>query len=257
MDEASQRASDISVLFDAIRDKNDAMLNSTGRGLSLPNILSWLRTLKPVTLHQHVKAMSLPMKPSRGVWGDSIDLLIESQKHNLDDDAVALLLFISTVIDPMLLGGAAAQAGCSSVPIFDESHECLSGLYDTLRYHKDVPMDDLVVPLMGSNIYLAPQESRVAVTALLTVTSKIVGNDFSEPLMSPEKYNSNPPHFKYHGFHDFSLWLRNGELIRYALDRPEDAAYIASIIADRRTDDVGVITSVLDHEVSAFSSGSL
>lgn len=53
------------------------------------------------------------------------------------------------------------------------------------------------------------------------------------------------------------LHLRNPELTQLIWDRPEDAPRIAQTMADRGTDDVGLILAVLDAPASALAEGAL
>jgi hypothetical protein len=259
-----RRADDLNALFDAIRDKNDASYSQAGTGVPLSELLAWMRTLHSLTLREYRKAMdSTNLKHSTvagwgHTWGDSVDLLLQAGAKRLDDTTTALLLFTSDAVEPMMGGSAAASRfGGVAAAIYEEANEYMSGLYDTLRYHREISSEGFVSALFGPNIYNASLDARESITALLTVTDRIINASLREFCRTPNQHDPEPPHERFHGFSDSSLWLRNGELVQYILDHPKDATLIAHVIVERTTDNLATITGVLEHEVSAFSSGSL
>jgi hypothetical protein len=229
----------------------------------LNDLLGWLRTLDSVTLHEYRKAMGSTdpkhTSPSNWgrFWGDSTDLLIAAGTKRLDDGTTALLLFVSNVVGSMEGGSAASRSGADSIAIYDESHEYLSGLYDTLRYHRELSSTELTSALFGANIFTESQESQESITSLLTVTDQVVSASLREFCRTPNQHDPYPPHAIYASISEYSLWLRNGELVKYILDHPKEADLIAGVIVERKTDNIDIIAGVLEHEVSAFSSGSL
>lgn len=261
---AALRTEDTRVLFDAIRNKDDDSYRLNGTGLHLPGLLSWMcGSLDSLTLREYRKAMeSTDPKNSvvagRGyARGDALDLLMHAGAKRLDNTATALLLFTSDTVGPMVCGSAASSRGTATMAIYDESYEYLSGLYDTLHYHRDLSSAAFISALFSPNIYNESQEARESITALLTVTDRIVNASLPEFCRTPYQNDPEPPHDRYNGFSESSLWLRNGALVQYILDHPKDATLIAHVIVERTTDDLATITGVLEHEVSAFSSGSL
>ena len=255
-----QRSEDMRVLLDGLRDKSEARAQRSSH-LPLQELLQWLRTLESVTLNEYRRALSLPLTSGYGgrPWGDALDLLTAAGEDRLDDTYTALLLFTSGCINPMPRGSQAHSQGVSGVSIAHESFEYVTGLYDTLRYHSTSVPEHVAAPLLDGNVYLAAPESRDALSALLTVTDKVLhAGDLEEMLLTNNSYDMQPPHRHYSSLNDSgSLWLSNGELIRYILANPEDATFIAQIVVERKTDDVAAIAAVLEQDARSLGSGVL
>lgn len=257
---------DLRIILDIIRDASDEKLRTFNNDLVIPHLLIWLRKLDPATVHEYrIYAESDDTKhnhPNKWgkVWGGSTDLLIHSNNNGLDDMTTALLLFIAQRIQPIPGGSAAEHNGSDKVGIYDDSQEYLSGLYDTLRYHPQYISTESAAPLLGVNIFTGPADARNALAALLTVTERITAAGLRSFLGTHDLRGFEPPYQHFHGFNGTrggSRWLRNGELVEYVTQHPEDADRIAEIVIARETDDVAVIRMVAESGVSAVSSGVL
>jgi hypothetical protein len=261
-----QRVEDLNFLFDVIRDRSDAQARRTDSGLTLPALLGWLRRLDSATLREYRRLFEAndPKHRVAGswnkTWGDSIDLLIDAYGDGLDDASAALLVFTAGIIQPFPGGSAAAQSGSTNRDIYDDAQEYLSGLYDTLRYHRNLIPLEAAAPLLDANVFLCPPESREKLAALLTVTDNAVRNGLTHLCSTHRQRASEPPHNKYHGFNGpkgGSLWLSNGALVAYLMERSGDATHIADIMVERKTDDVDIIRGVLETGATSISSGVL
>ena len=91
-------------------------------------------------------------------------------------------------------------------------------------------------------------DERRAAVALVTVLTRLEHDKF---IRVDDPYNEGP------GGDYRTFQLRSSELAELVKARPEDATQIAQIINDRGTDDVGVVTSVLDSEFKALRDGAL
>lgn len=256
---SSQRLDDMRVLLDAVR-KSAEEKNHQGRTpLATQKILKWMGTLDSVTLSEYRKALSGPVKLNEwgGPWGSVADMFIEAGTNDLDDIQTALILFASENITPAMKSWA-VRGGTATVPAYDEAAEYITGLYDMLQYRPEYVPAEFCEVLLISNVYQAKPETRAALAALITVTHSLVLADMSSSLITNESYHDEPPHMPYTSMTgNGSVWLSDGELIRYVLENPADAGLIAEVIIERKTGDLGTIVAILGHEVAAVSSGVL
>lgn len=261
-----QRAENMRIILDHAREQNDSRLKYGDKGENPLDFMSWLRGMKTVTLDEAVK-IHLSPEPKHtqlagsATWGTGVDFLISASIAGLDDSTTALGLFASTVIGPMPNGPkslAKGRAGKYSF-IFWESMEYVSGLYDTLRYHPDSMPLSIYAPLMDGNIYEAAAEARDGLSALLKVTDCILQADLDKQYcLRDDQYENEEPFRYYSGYHaEGSIWLRNGELVKYVLDNRDACSFIADIVTQRQTDDPEIIAGIMEQGVTSLASGVL
>lgn len=262
----AQRASDLRFLFDAFRDLNAEKYTKVNQKLPLTELLSWLRGLHSATLHQYRTTAENPDKKYTEIssyfnsqWGTPVELLLHAGEEKLDDTATALILFISHHISPYPQGSQLASSGMNIKRVYADSKEHLSGLLDTIYYHAECVSDEVAAGVIDGNIFSAPQQTQDALIALLSVADYLVQQDIAlHYMLTPRDHDKEPPHKRYLSVDgDGSLWLSNGELVRYILQRPQDAKAIAELVAERRTDDVEAVKAVMENQTVALSSGAL
>lgn len=254
-----QRLEDTRVLLDEARKSTEAKHVQFRSKLVAPKILKWMGTLDSATLSAYRKALNTPQKihPWGGPWGSVIEIFVEAGTNDLDDMQAALVLFTSGIITPVSKSWA-ARTGTSTLAAYDDSAEYVTGLYDTLRYRPDRLPAEVCEALLISNVYRTSKKSRELISALITVTDALVQAEVADSLLTNEHYDESPPHQPYLSMNGRgSVWLRDDELSQYVLDRPADAGLIAGIIADRKSGDVGTIDAIMEHGVTAVSSGVL